>query len=107
MTYRVVITDAALEDASVYLDYLIEESQSLAVADRWWRRAVAAVEALEDFPHRGPKPPEDELRGYTIRAIIVEPCLFLYRVDDERRVVEVFAFRHGRQRVIGDRLPQG
>lgn len=106
MNYRVVITEAALDDAGKYLDYLIEQSQSHRPAERWWRRALAAIDTLEKMPHRCPKPPENELRDYTIRALIVAPCLFLYRIDDQRWVVEVFGFRHGRQEPRGDRLPE-
>ena len=106
MTYRVVITDAALEDVGRYLDYLIEQAMTLAPARRWWNKAVAAVDSLEQMPHRCPKPPENDQRDYTIRALVVEPCLFLYRVDDHLRRVEVFAFRHGRQQPSDKRLPR-
>ncbi len=105
MTYRVVITDAALDAAGSYLDYLIEEAQSITPAENWWKKALAAVDTLALMPHRGPKPPENGLRDYTIRAMIVEPCLFLYRVDDTRQLVEVFGFRHGRQEPTETRLP--
>lgn len=97
MTYRVIIADAALESAGEFLDYLIEHSGSIETADRWWRRAIDLVDSLERMLHRCPKPPENELRDYTIRALVVESCLFLYRVDEEHRVVEVFGFRHGQQ----------
>ncbi|MEQ8848052.1 type II toxin-antitoxin system RelE/ParE family toxin [Botrimarina sp.] len=106
MRYKVVLTDAALSDAGKYLDFLIESAHTTGPAERWWRKAIAAVQSLESMPHRCPKPPENELREYTVRALIVAPCLFLYRVDDSRRTVEVFGFRHGRQMPSEHRLPE-
>ena len=95
MSYRVIITDAALADVSRFLDYLEFDQKAPLTAKRWWRKALGKVKTLRQFPHRCPKPPDNDLRDYTIRALIVDSHLFLYRVDDTKSVVEVFGFRHG------------
>ena len=51
-------------------------------------------------------PPENDLRDYTIRTMIVDRHLFLFRVDEDKRVVEVFGFRHGSQLPQEDKLPE-
>jgi len=106
MNYRVIITDGAFADIEKFLDYLEFNQQSPLTATRWWRKAVACVETLGTMPHRCPKPPENDLRDYTIRTMIVDSHLFLYRVDEDKRVVEVFGFRHGSQLPREDKLPK-
>lgn len=106
MSYRVVITDGALADVEKFLDYIEFDQGMPLTAQRWWRKALAKVETLRMFPHRCPTPPDNDLRDYTIRAMIVDSHLFLYRVDDERREVQVFGFRHGSQLPQQEKLPE-
>lgn len=106
MTYRVAITDAAMADVGKFLDYLEFEKKVPLTAQRWWRKALKRVDSLSNFPHRCPKAPEDDLRDYTIRAMVVDSHLFLYRVDDEQREVEVFGFRHGAMEPREGRIPE-
>jgi len=106
MKYRVVITDNALSDVEAFLDYLIDDQQSPLIAKRWWKKALAKVSTLTTFPHRCLLPPENALRDYTIRALGVDSHLFLYRVDDDKLLVEVFGFRHGSRLPRSENLPK-
>lgn len=106
MRYRVIITDGALADVEAFLDYLAVERSIPLTAERWWRKALGKIETLSTFPHRCPKAPENTLRDYTIRAMIVDSHLFLYRIKEVEQVVEVFAFRHGAMLSQEGNLPE-
>ncbi len=106
MTYRVIITQAALDDVEQFLDYLIDDQQAPLTAERWWNKALGRVLTLKEHPHRCPYAPENSLRDYTIRAMRVDSHLFLYRVCDEEAVVEVFGFRHGAMLPREEELPE-
>jgi plasmid stabilization system protein ParE len=96
-TYRVIISDAALEGVREFLHYLAVEQQAPLTAQRWWDKALARVLSLDRMPHRCPLAPENEFTDLTIRMLIVDRCLFLYTVDEDARVVRVLKFRHGSQ----------
>ncbi len=106
MKYRVIITDGALDDVEKFLNYLEFDQGSPLTAVRWWRKALGKVNTLRSMPHRCPMPPENDLRDYTIRALVVDSHLFLYRVDEETRSVEVFGFRHASQLPQENKLPK-
>ena len=106
MTYRVVITEGAERRLLEYIEYLAIEKQAPLTAEQWWRKALAATDTLSTFPHRFPKPPEDGLRDYTIRALRVDRQLVLDRVNEADHVVEVFAFRGGAERPRDQYLPE-
>jgi toxin ParE1/3/4 len=105
MRYRVIVTSEALASVEELLDYIAIDQQSPLTAQRWWRKAYAAVMTLEKMPHRCPYAPENAHRDYTIRMLIVDRCMFIYTVDDEARVVRVIGFRHGSQLPQSDELP--
>ncbi|MEN1679694.1 MAG: type II toxin-antitoxin system RelE/ParE family toxin [Planctomycetota bacterium] len=96
-TYRVTISDEALEGVERYLDYIEEQSGTSRVAARWWEKALAGIFSLETMPHRCPLAPEDEFAERTIRVLIVDKFLFLYTIDEEDSVVRVLDCRHGSQ----------
>jgi plasmid stabilization system protein ParE len=105
MNYRVIITSEAFAGVERFLDYIAIDQQAPLNAERWWRKALAAVESLEQFPHRGSFAPENEFRSYEIRMLIVDRCLFLYTIEETTRTVRVFGFRHGSQLPRPDELP--
>ena len=44
MKYRVIITDDALADARNYLTYIAVEKQMPETAQKWWSKALAAID---------------------------------------------------------------
>lgn len=97
MKYRLTVSSEAFEALDAYVDYIAVDKQSPLNAERWLKKAWKALQTLQEFPHRCPPAPENDQFDYTVRMRIVDNCLFLYRVDEENRVVRVFAFRHGSQ----------
>lgn len=106
MNYRFVITDEALAGVEKWLDYVTIERESPLNAERWWRRALAEIMALERMPNRHPFASENDHRPYEIRALVVDNCIFLFHVDEMARIVRVIGFRHGSQLPMPDDLPQ-
>lgn len=97
MKYRVIITDDALADVHDYLVYIAQEKQMPLTAQKWWKKALAAIEMLSTFPHRCGYAPENDLSKLTLRMLRVDSCLFIYRVDEETQSVRLLRMRHGRQ----------
>ncbi len=97
MTYHLVVSPQAYEALERFIDYIAVEKQSPLNAMRWLEKALAALQTLKRFPHRCPPAPENDLYEETIRMLIVDRCLFLYRVDEETATVRVLDFRHGSQ----------
>lgn len=97
MKYRVIIADDALADARNCLSYIAVEEQMPETAQKWWIKALAAIDTLEFMPHRCSYAPENEVSKHTIRVLRVDNCLFLFRVVEENKTVRILRLRHGRQ----------
>ncbi len=97
MTYRVIITDDALNDARRFLTYIAVDKQSPEIARHWWIKALKAIDSLDFMPQRCPYALENRLSEQVIRALLIDPCLFLYRIDEENKTVRILRMRHGRQ----------
>ncbi len=99
MLYRVVVSQEVFDRLEAFVDYIAIEQQAPLNAERWLRKAWQHIQTLKTFPNRCPKAPEDKQFDFTVRMLIVDRCLFLYTVDEEKREVQVFGFRHGSQDV--------
>jgi toxin ParE1/3/4 len=97
MKYRIVISPQAFDDLQAFIEYIAVEQNSPMAAARWFDKAWTSVQSLANFPYRCPLAPESKLSKYQIRMLIVDSCLFLYRVEDEKNTVRILGFRHGRQ----------
>lgn len=73
-TYRVILTDEALDQAFEFIRYIAEQAQSLTPAERWWTKAQDKLATLESFPHRCPYAPENDRSKYELRMLIVDRC---------------------------------
>lgn len=102
MIYAVTIVDGAKAAIDNYVLYLAVEKQVPQAAAKMLERIGYAINSLERWPRRCSKAPENEFRDYEIRMILVDPCVVLFTINDETKVVTIIAFRHGRQRAIED-----
>jgi len=106
MTYRVNVTDNAKAAINEFISYIAHTKQEPVNAGRVLDAIWAAIPTLETMPHRCPKAPEDVHFDFTVRMLVIKKTLLLlYRVDDAKRVVHVFGFRHGTTLPRADRLP--
>lgn len=98
--YRVIMTPAAFEALEAYVDYIAIDSSSPLNALRWFEKAWDRVQSLKSFPHRCAHAPENKQSKFTIRALRVDRCLFLYRIEESSRTVRIMGFRHGSHRPL-------
>jgi len=92
-----LVTDDALDAVRGFLDFIAVTQQMPLAAARWWEKALARVETLRFMPQRCPLAPENHFSNHELRMLIVDPCLFIFNIDDATRIVRVVKFRHAAQ----------
>ncbi len=97
MKYKIVRTDKADEQLREIVFYIAEDSGSIDIALNYLDKIEAAINDLEDFPMSGSIPRYSILRKQGYRVLIVERHLIFYKVDDNKRVVIIYAIVDGRR----------
>lgn len=83
--------------------YYLEEGVSVETVSRWASGLDERFEGLTDHPKRFVvDEPRTQALGYEVRRLVHDEYLVFYRVDDDRSVVEVLDFRHGRRQPTTD-----
>ena len=89
MAYRIVRTAKADEQLRDIVLYRAEVAGSAAAALEFLNRLKQKINRLAEFPESG------ALRRY--RVLIAEKHLVFYKVDEERKMVIVYAIVDGRR----------
>ena len=97
MKYKIVRTDKADEQLREIIFYIAEDSGSIDIALDYLDKIETAINNLEDFPMSGSVPRYSILRKQGYRALIAERHLIFYRVDDDKRLVIIYAIVDGRR----------
>lgn len=105
MTYRVIVTDSALERIEEYGTYIAVDQQAPEAAARWLKRVLDASETLSEVPRRCALAPENEHTPYEVRWHAVGEFLLLFTVVEKDSSVYVIGARHGRRLPRPDELP--
>lgn len=94
MDYKVIISDDAINDIDLIVEYISQDSMIYAsiVANK----IISAAESLVLFPLRGRVAPE--FSDNFIREIFVYDYRIIYKVSTN--MVEVFTITHGKQLLI-------
>ena len=98
MTYRVLMSPEVLDAIDRHLFYLRHEGTPPDRMDAWLGGLLASIDSLYLMPRRFPV--AEALVGaksYQVRRVNYGDYALFYRIDEEARLVEVIAFRHGRQ----------
>ena len=96
MTYRVVYTEAFLNDIDNHVDYLLEQGASVETITAWYDTLFERLDALHDMPRR--LPVDEEMTGlmrHEIRKFNYGDHLAFYRVIDDQQRVDLLHFQHG------------
>lgn len=97
--YRVFYTDRVTAEIEKRIDELRDDHAGEQVIATWFGDLFDAIDGLYYWPFRYPvDEPESERRGFEIRKLTFRKYIVQYRVHEDRRVVEVMSFVHGRQR---------
>ena len=99
MTYRVLMSPKVLDAIDRHLVYLRHEGAPPDRMDAWLEGLLATIDSLYLMPRRFPVA-ETVMgaKGYEVRRANHGDYALFYRINEDTRMVEVIAFRHGRQR---------
>jgi toxin ParE1/3/4 len=90
MDFKIVWTEPALDDLRDICSFI--STQDLNSSERVGEDILSHVELLEKFPFVGPIYP----RGSSgrVREIICRKYRIFYRVDEERKIIEILTIWH-------------
>jgi toxin ParE1/3/4 len=91
MGFRVVITKPAINDLAEAVRYIAAENPDAAL--RVGNGLIGRAESLQELPLRGRVVPER--KQMDCREIVWKPYRIIYRVSEEKNLVEVIRFWHG------------
>lgn len=93
---RINITDEASIDLRQIYDYIQENSPQNAamVAER----ILHAIDQLYEMPSRFKVVGKSRRTGSSVHAVVVNPFIVYYRVEESRNTVFVLTIRHGARR---------
>ena len=97
MAYRIVRTAKADEQLRDIVLYRAEIAGNAEAALEFLDRLKQKIDRLADFPESGSFPRYGALRARGYRVLIAEKHLVFYKVDEERRMVIVYAIVDGRR----------
>ena len=97
MAYQIVRTAKADEQLRDSVLYRAEVAGSVEAAMEFLERLEQQSGRLADFPESGSLSRYGALRARGYRVLIAEKHLVFYKVDEERRMVMVYAIVDGRR----------
>ena len=97
MAYQIVRTAKADEQLRDIVLYRAEVAGNAEAALEFLDRLKQKIDRLEDFPESGSLPRYGALRARGYRVLIAEKHLVFYKVDEERRIVTIYAIVDGRR----------
>ena len=97
MKYKIVRTDKADEQLREIICYIADDSGSTDIALNYLDKIEAAIRRLEEFPMSGSIPRYSILRKQGYRVLIVERHLVFYKVNEDEKIVTIYAIIDGRR----------
>ncbi len=94
--YEVNLTNDARVELDAVEHYIAQDSP--VAAAKFVSNLIAEIRTLTYLPERHRIRIKSKLPAKCVRALIVNPYLIYYRVDDALRVVTVIMVRHGARR---------
>ena len=97
MKYKIIRTDKADEQLREVIFYIADDSGSTDIALNYLDKIETAIRRLEEFPMSGSIPRYSILRKQGYRALIAERHLVFYKVNEDEKVVTIYAIVDGRR----------
>ena len=91
MAYRITWSPVSRDDLREIVRFIALDNPERAEAFGF--RLIARTEQLQEFPESGRRVPEHN--DPTIRELILRPYRIVYRLDHERKSVEIVRVWHG------------
>ena len=97
MKYKILRTDKADEQLREIVFYIAADSGNIDIALGYLDRIETAVNRLQEFPELGSVPRYSILKKQGYRVVIVERHLVFYKINEEDKVVVIYAIVDGRR----------
>ena len=100
MKYKIELTETAKSDIRDIALYLTEASKEKSVAIGFINELRENYRKLENFPFVGANPKDHVLVSLGYRFLIYKDYLTFYTVDDDQKIVRIFAIFHAKRDYI-------
>ena len=97
MKYKILRTEKAEQQLRDIIFYIADDSKSIDIALNYLDKIEHAITQLEDFPNLGSIPKYTILRKQGYKVLIVERHLVFYKVNEDKKVVVIYAIVDGRR----------
>ncbi len=97
MKYKILRTEKAEQQLRDIIFYIADDSKSIDIALNYLDKIEHAITQLEDFPNLGSIPKYAILRKQGYKVLIVERHLVFYKVNEDKKVVVIYAIVDGRR----------
>lgn len=104
--YRVEWTEIALERLDEIHKYILTESQSGAVADKFRLKLIDKTQILETFPFTGQEEGLLASRGLEARYLVEGNYKLIYRIDSNKvMIMDIFHTKQNPEKLISRNKP--
>jgi plasmid stabilization system protein ParE len=97
MTYSVKITKPAEKDVIEAYQYIVEEFDNIAAAERFVRLINEKIKSLSSNPHLFGLVRDDYLASKGFRVLAIKSYNIFYVARDKEKVVSIVRVLHGRR----------
>ena len=97
MSYRIIRTDKAADQLRSIIFYIADDSGSVDIALLYLDKIEHSINKLKMFPYIGSIPQYAALRKQGYRVLIVEKHLIFYKVNEESKLITIYAIVDGRR----------
>ncbi len=105
MSYDVKLTPIARAQILEQARYIAVDCDAPLNAEHWLDDVLTSADTLADFPQRCTLAPENKLREYEIRRLLIGDYFLLFTIVENDRTVWVIGLRHGSRLPRRDELP--
>lgn len=100
MKYKILRTDKAEEQLREIIFYIAGDSGNVDIALGYLDKIETAINRLQEFPESGSIPRYSILKKQGYRMMIVERHLVFYKINDEDKLVIIYAIVDGRREYL-------
>ena len=97
MKYKILRTDKAEEQLRKIIFYIADDSDNAEIALGYLEKIETAINRLQEFPESGSIPRYSILKKQGYRVVIIERHLVFYKIDEEDKLVIIYAIVDGRR----------
>lgn len=97
MKFKILRTDKAEEQLREIIFYIENDSGNVDIALEYLEKIEMAINRLQNFPESGSIPRYSILKKQAYRVLIVERHLVFYKINEDDKLVVIYAIVDGRR----------